>query len=546
MHRNGMCPVCFIKKLLTAPRRVSETFYKPAYDNNAALTPPMGWSSWNTFRNNIDDVLLIQTAEAMRDKGLIEAGYRFINLDDCWHSSMRDKDGNLQGDLTRFPEGIPSLVKKLNDIGLKVGIYSSNGTYTCEDLPASLGHERGDALTFARWGIEFFKYDFCHNVRLSSYAPLVYAISVAPAGGKDIQTVTCEDALLYGTAKLMPCRKLTGGQYISGLDGASGKAVFKNIYAPEEGEYTLTIHILKKGLYDKFLIAHVNEGEFYRYDIPSQMPFNTTARFQQRVVLKKGLNTVSFFNPVRNRADSAMIQYLYMGKMLKEASAQVAAETGKPEKPITYSICEWGRNQPWKWGRSAGNMWRTTPDIRPWWVWIKIIYDKTVNLYPYAGKGAWNDPDMLEVGNGNLTPAQNRSHFSLWCMMCAPLVLGNDIRKMNDQVLEIVTNREMIAINQDELGKPAKRVRKSGVDILAKPLSGNRVAVCFFNKGSIAKKSCIKLSQLVKDGYVRMPAATSYTAREAWSGEELTVSDSLRCKVEKDSVKVYILTPVAK
>ena len=119
---------------------MTDVFYDKKYENNAAMTPPMGWSSWNTFRNHIDDKLLVETAQAMKDNGLIEAGYKYINLDDCWHSSMRDENGDLQGDLTRFPEGIPTLVEKLNAFGLKVGIYSSNGTFTCEDLPASLYH----------------------------------------------------------------------------------------------------------------------------------------------------------------------------------------------------------------------------------------------------------------------------------------------------------------------------------------------------------------------------------------------------------------------
>ena len=317
MRRNGMCPICYLKKLFSRPSNVTDVFYDKKYENGAALTPPMGWSSWNTFRNQIDDKLLKETARAMKDNGLIEAGYKYINLDDCWHSSMRDEDGLLQGDLTRFPEGIPALVSELNALGLKVGIYSSNGTFTCEDLPASLHHEKSDAYTFAKWGIEYFKYDFCHNEKISKYAPLVFSVSVAPVGGRDILTVGCEDAILYGTAKLMPDKRLPGGMYISGLDGASGKAVFKNICVPKAGKYVLTINILKKGLYDKFLIAYANEDNYCRFEIPSQKPFNLSARYQAYIDLKEGLNTISLFNPVATRADSAMVQYQYMGKMLK-------------------------------------------------------------------------------------------------------------------------------------------------------------------------------------------------------------------------------------
>lgn len=153
------------------------------YDNGAALTPPMGWSSWNTFRNRIDERLITETAQAMRDSGLAQAGYVYVNIDDCWQSSIRDENGRLQGDFSNFPSGIPALVKKVNGMGLKLGIYTSNGTLTCEDLPASLGYEAVDAQTFAEWGVEYFKYDFCHNVPIPMRAPFIEYISVVSADG---------------------------------------------------------------------------------------------------------------------------------------------------------------------------------------------------------------------------------------------------------------------------------------------------------------------------------------------------------------------------
>ena len=161
MKRNSMCPICFLKTVFTRPSKVGNVYPSEKYDNGTLTAPPMGWSSWNTFKNNIDEDLIYETAVAVKEKGLLAAGYDRINLDDCWHSSLRDENGELQGDLTRFAGGIGNLVKRINALGLKVGIYSSNGTLTCEDLPASLGNEYRDAYTFAKWGIEFFKYDFC-------------------------------------------------------------------------------------------------------------------------------------------------------------------------------------------------------------------------------------------------------------------------------------------------------------------------------------------------------------------------------------------------
>ena len=168
LKKKDICPKCEIKKVL-AKTKIHYT-KDEMYNNGAGLTPPMGWSSWNLFRNKISEELIYETAKAMKDSGLLDCGYRFVNLDDCWQSSSRDENGRLQGDLVTFPSGIKALVEKVNALGLKLGIYSSNGTLTCEDLPASLGYEAVDADTFAEWGIEYFKYDFCHNVAIPSRA----------------------------------------------------------------------------------------------------------------------------------------------------------------------------------------------------------------------------------------------------------------------------------------------------------------------------------------------------------------------------------------
>lgn len=145
--RNKTCPFCHIRRMFGAPKVDAPTF--APYDNDVRKTPLMGWSSWNTFRNRISQQLILETATAMKEKGLLDAGYCYVNLDDNWHSNMRDDNGEWQGDLVRFSEGIPALVDKVNALGFKVGLYSSNGTLTCEDLPASLGRELADARTLA-------------------------------------------------------------------------------------------------------------------------------------------------------------------------------------------------------------------------------------------------------------------------------------------------------------------------------------------------------------------------------------------------------------
>lgn len=537
MKSNGMCPICFVKRFFNVPSKVSEVYPADFYCNGAALTPPMGWSSWNTFRNRIDENLIYDTAVAMKEKGLVDAGYHFVNIDDNWVDNARDDEGRIQADKLTFPNGIPALVEKVNAMGISLGVYSSNGTATCEDLTASLYHEWTDAYTFAKWGVEYFKYDFCHNIPLSEYAPLVYAVTISKNGiGR---TYDCKEAELSGLARYMK-KKGFDGKYVSGLDRREGAMTFDKIEVEEDGVYNVTVHIVKHGQYEKCLMLEANGIEREVLIFPSQKRFNMTAKFTVSMRLKKGKNTLKLFNPIGTRADSAMLQYVNMGRQLKKATEKVARDAGKPEKPITFSICEWGFNQPYKWGRYAGNLWRTTPDIRPIWPWIKILYNHTVKLYKYAGVGGWNDPDMLEVGNGKLTFEQNRSHFALWCMMCAPLILGNDLRNISDDVLKIVKNPDLIAINQDALGVPAKRVVKGTVDVLVKPLADGSVAVCAFNKGG-KKKYNLNLKKVLSDEYARCKKTENFVATNLWDKSETTTNGVLSVSVNKHDSAVFIV-----
>ncbi len=537
MKRNGMCPICFVKRFFNVPSKVSEVYPADFYCNGAALTPPMGWSSWNTFRNRIDENLIYDTAVAMKEKGLVDAGYHFVNIDDNWVDNARDDEGRIQADKLTFPSGIPALVEKVNAMGISLGVYSSNGTATCEDLTASLYHEWTDAYTFAKWGVEYFKYDFCHNIPLSEYAPLVYAVTISKNGiGR---TYDCKEAELSGLARYMK-KKGFDGKYVSGLDRREGAMTFDKIEVEEDGVYNVTVHIVKHGQYEKCLMLEANGSEREVLIFPSQKRFNMTAKFTVSMRLKKGKNTLKLFNPIGTRADSAMLQYVNMGRQLKKATEKVARDAGKPEKPITFSICEWGFNQPYKWGRYAGNLWRTTPDIRPIWPWIKILYNHTVKLYKYAGVGGWNDPDMLEVGNGKLTFEQNRSHFALWCMMCAPLILGNDLRNISDDVLKIVKNPDLIAINQDALGVPAKRVVKGTVDVLVKPLADGSVAVCAFNKGG-KKKYNLNLKKVLSDEYARCKKTENFVATNLWDKSETTTNGVISVSVNKHDSAVFIV-----
>lgn len=516
------------------------------YANGAALTPPMGWSSWNTFSSNINEKLILETADAMKKSGLADCGYRYINLDDCWMSSVRDSDGRLCGDPDSFPGGIASLVEKLNAMGFKAGIYSSNGTLTCDDLPASLGNEAIDADTFAEWGIEYLKYDFGHNVPIPSGAPDIEMITVSIPGSDEKIIKNASDAQLFGKCELI---SEDGKEYITGLSSNAGSCEFSGIYADEETETELSLFIKKIRGGAKYLELLINNHFRYKINFPKITGYSHSGKFIVKIKLHKGENTFEFYNPVGSIFDSAAIQYTDMGRELKRAAKEAAEKTGKAEKPIVYSICEWGRDMPWKWGSSAGNLWRTTPDIKPFWISVLGIYEVNVLLDKHAAPGGWNDPDMLEVGNGNLTFEENKSHFSLWCMMAAPLILGNDVRKFvlpdgapdfGNDILGILSNKNLIAVDQDPLGIQCIRYKTMGIeDILVKPLENNEIAVCFFNKFSRPSNMTASIRKIVCEPYVSTPLEDEYEVTDLWSDECFTVNDILSTSVPSHGVKVF-------
>lgn len=519
------------------------------YNNGAALTPPMGWSSWNLFRNKINENLIYETAKALKDSGLADCGYKYVNIDDCWQSSMRDEKGKLQADFVSFPSGIKSLVKKVNKLGLKLGIYSSNGTLTCEDLPASLGHEATDADTFAEWGIEYFKYDFCHNVPVPSRAPKIEKITLSRKGVLDETEYGIQDAVLSGNAKLVEDTQLQSRSYIDGLSANGGSCEFQNITVPSNGEYILTFCIRKKNNNNKYIEALVNGTDIYSTVFPATKSWTPEGRHQIKVNLKEGINSIKLYNPVASRQDSAAIQYSNMGKELKRATKAYAEKNSSEEKPIIFSICEWGRNFPWRWGGHAGNLWRTTPDIMPKWPSVVGIYEFNVLLYKYSDIGAWNDPDMLEVGNGELTYEENKSHFTLWCMMAAPLILGNDIRKFikpdgsvdtENITYKIVSNKEVIAVDQDALGVQCRRIKTNGAeDVLVKPLENDEFAVCFFNKANSPTRMEHPIKDIVCRAFVSTQIADEYIIRDLWNGAEAVVSNKIEASVPAHGVRIF-------
>jgi alpha-galactosidase len=192
-------------------------------------------------------------------------------------------------------------------------------------------------------------------------------------------------------------------------------------------------------------------------------------------------------------------------------------------RPIVFSICEWGSHKPWLWGKEAGNLWRTTGDIGDMWentkkfpLGVMNILDQQVGLESYAGPGHWNDPDMLEVGNGKMTDTEYVSHFSLWAILAAPLLTGNDLRNMRPEIRDILTNKEVIAVDQDALGQQGRRVRKDGDrEVWAKQLKDGSRAVVLLNRAAAEQSITVTWEDL---GY---PSHLNASVRDLWQKKDL-------------------------
>jgi alpha-galactosidase len=307
-----------------------------AQGKGEALTPPMGWNSWNHYACKVTDADVRAAADAIVSTGMKSAGYIYVNIDDCWQGK-RDAQGVIHAN-EKFPD-MKGLSDYVHAKGLKLGIYSSPGPKTCAGYEGSLGHEELDAQTYAGWGIDYLKYDYCS----------------------------------------------------------------------------------------------------FQGDVPAQI-----AAYQK------------------------------MHEALE-----------KTGRPIVFSLCQYGMDRVWSWGPSVGgNLWRTTGDISDDYDRMAYIGFGQNGLERFAGPGHWNDPDMLEVGNGKMNKDEYRTHMSLWCLLAAPLLAGNDLSKMTPETLALLTNPEVIAVDQDPLGIQGRRVAEEGqLEVWVKPLADGSKAVGLFNRG---------------------------------------------------------------
>jgi len=333
-----------------------------------AATPPMGWNSWNHFAAKVSDAIIRQQADAMIASGMKSAGYVYVNIDDTWEGE-RDASGVIHSN-NKFPD-MKGLADYVHSKGLKLGIYSSPGPKTCAGYEGSYGHEEQDAKTYAEWGIDYLKYDWCSADKL---------------------------------------------------------------------------HLDMQQTYQKMHAA----------------------------LLKTG-------------------------------------------RPIVFSLCQYGREAVWHWGASVGgNLWRTTDDIEDKYDRMALIGFGQNGLEKFAGPGHWNDPDMLEVGNGGMNEDEYKTHMSLWSILAAPLLAGNDLGKMTPQTIAILTNPEVIAVDQDRLAVQGRRVWQEGpLEVWMKPLADGSKSVSLFNRGNGPGKVTVRFADV--------GLGNSAALRDLWSHKDLGV-----------------------
>jgi alpha-galactosidase len=406
-----------------------------------ALTPPMGWNSWNCFAHMVSADKVKSAADAMVKSGLINHGWTYINIDDFWQNHIPTNDKDVQ-DLVnplrdekefivsnvRFPD-MKGLADYVHDRGLKIGLYSSPGPTTCGRCAGSWLHEAQDAKTYAKWNFDYLKYDWC------SYGDVV--------------------------------------------DG--------NVTNP------LDVPVRKNSKDDNF----------------------------------------------------AIYPYKVMGDLLREQN-----------RDIVFSLCQYGGHDVWKWGGSVnGSCWRTTGDIQDSWRSLKGIGFNQDKAAPYAKPGSWNDPDMLIVGwvgwgkahPTGLTTDEQYTHISLWSMLAAPLLLGCDMTRLDDFTMNLLTNDEVLAVDQDELGKQATCVIKvseigdmlADVRVYEKELVDGGRAVGFFNLGT--EPVTLKFNDFTK-----LQLSGKQTVRDLWRQQNVatvnTAEDSLPLAIPGHGVVLYKFT----
>lgn len=546
--------------------------------------PAMGWNSWNAFGSANTEELTKIMADKFIELGLDKLGYKYIILDDGCYKPERI-DGKLSNEPVKFPNGFKNLSDYIHSKNLKFGMYNDIGTNLCAGAAVgTCGHEDVDAASYMDWGVDFLKVDNCYylwdNATFSDatnarfvYAPNIRSIKIKGKNlSEDLILNAVKTGILYGNGIKKEGNCVTN---IGTFDGTgpdqtpigqmSGELIFE-INVPSSGEYNLFVEyatsqepgqgewlqIAIKGqddlILDGFLPATENKNSFI-FSAPIS------------IKLEEGKNILRLMN--HRRQENTLSSY---AKLLEEINKI------NPENDLVFSTCEWGKTQPQNWAYKVANSWRILNDItfavgapgnpgKGNWVdgytpSITSQYNKAVIMDEYAGlnKG-WNDPDMLVIGMDGLTPEMNRTHFTMWCMMNSPLMLGMDLRRVqkDDWMFNIITNKKLIDLNQDILGVQAKRIKavykrennlvkienpstaytrnNDRLDILAKPLYDGSIAISFINLSQTETYNdiFITMKEIMDAIGYKMPVRPDYVNapklvfENLWTGEKAEI-----------------------
>jgi alpha-galactosidase len=511
-------------------------------DEHPALadTPPMGWNSWNRFGCDIDEDLIRQTADAMVSSGMRDAGYEYVNLDDCWMAPARDADGRLQPDPARFPGGIDALADYVHSLGLKLGIYSTAGTGTCQRLPGSLDHEAVDAQTFAEWGVDYLKYDHCFTEKAA--LPGLDRLTLRGAGPSQAFEAEGPSVTRTGTARTASCSGCSGGAQVVGAGRSTG-AVSLDVSVPVSGTYELVVDYTngedpRTAYYPTGYVSVDGQRRGDRLRFPRSAGAQAPAPLTVPLTLTAGTHTLQLANPYTD---------LQIKQDLFSRMRDALQATGRP---IVYSINP--NTQDGTSFEGIAHLWRTTQDIKPLWhstSWYRGVGDiirENADEWTDAGPGHWNDPDMLEVGVGlpgfpGLTDEEERTHFTMWALMAAPLIAGADLRSLDVEDRDVLLNERLIRVDQDPRGVAGRVVRDDGAtQVWAKPLVDGSAAVVLYNAGS----GPIDLRATATEA--GLPSARSYRVLDLWSGDLDHGDGTVAATVPAHGVAAYRIKPLGR
>ena len=582
-------------KLSERPMEITDKTYRfdrfndgtPVPGKKCGRLPAMGWNSWNAFGSGNTEALTKRVAEKIVELGLDKLGYKYVVLDDGCYKSER-VNGLLSNEEEKFPSGFKALADHLHSMGLKFGMYNDIGTNLCAGAAVgTCGHESEDAQTYIDWDIDFIKVDNCYylwdNATFSNsenarytYAPAIKGIRIKGCG-PEVYLDAVTKGIISGSGAVIAEEDGTG--FVKGIGTYDGTGPDRSpvgdlsselrfsILADEDCEADIFVEYAtgREPEIGCWLQVAVGEGDSagYFYDdlLPesgSKQTFIESGAIKIR--LKKGENTLRLMN--HRRQENTLCSYAELVKGFEDAFKK-----GSQRKDIILSICEWGKTQPQNWGYKVGDSWRILNDITfqvgadgdpghanwsgDYTTGVTNQYNKAVIMDEYSGldKG-WNDPDMMMIGMDGLDETMCKSHMAMWCMINSPLMLGLDLRRVEkgDWIHKIISNKNLISLNQDPLGVQAKRIYSSlekekpdkiylrdnkRVDILAKPLADGSIALAFINLDTedVTKKTAADKDLILK--YLRgkmkdadaFENAKAYTVTDLWS-EETKVNES--------------------